>query len=67
MWPKGSHPSRLEQSISAFRVQPDWYEECWLTPKKASPFTAGRWRGRNLVLRSVFCAAIVSVLIYLDH
>lgn len=67
MWPKRSQANRFEQSISAFRVQPGWYEECWLRPKKASPFTARRWRRGNLVLRFVFYAAIVSVLAYLGH
>jgi hypothetical protein len=37
MQPKKSHLSRIEQAMmSAFRVQPDWYEEYWLRSKKSS-------------------------------
>lgn len=67
MHPKSSHPDRFEQSMSAFRVQPDWYEECWLRPKNPSPFIAGRRRRGNLLLRSVFYATIVSLLVYFGH
>lgn len=67
MPPKRSHSNRFEQSMSAFRLQPDWYEECWLRPKEASSVTAGRWRRRNLLARFVFYAAIVSVVVYFGH
>jgi hypothetical protein len=66
MQPKKSHPSQLfeQEMMSAFRIQPDWYEEYWLRPKKGSPSIGGRWRGSNLLLGSILYAAIVSMLIY---
>jgi len=69
MQQKKSHLSQFEKAMmSAFRVQPDWYEEYWLRPKKASPSIGGRWRRSNLFLRSLLYAAIVvSTFVYFGH
>ena len=59
MQPKKSHIDRLERTmmLSAFGVQPDWYEDYWLRQKKAS-------RRSNLPLRTILYAAIVSIFVY---
>jgi hypothetical protein len=56
------HVRRLEQPVSAFRVQPDWYEEYWLKPKKALSGVAG-WRGQSLFLRITLYSAVGSMLV----
>jgi hypothetical protein len=58
---------RPEVLMSAFRVQPDWYEDYWLRSKKAPPPVARRWRRRDLLLRSFCCAAFVAMLVYFGH
>ena len=35
MPPKKSPAWECEQAMTAFQVQPDWYEEYWLKPKKS--------------------------------
>ena len=65
MRPKKSHPDQFERTMmSAFGVQPDWYDDYWLRPKKASRPIGGRWRRSNVLLRAVLCAAIVSMFVY---
>ena len=66
MQPKRPRSSRSEQSFSLFQVQPDWYEEYWLRPTKASSMEA-KWRRPNLFLGSKLYAAIVSMLVYFGH
>lgn len=68
MHPKKSHLSQLEPAVmSAFRTQPDWYEEYWLRPKKAYSSTGGRWRRSNLSLRSILHAATILMFVYFGH
>ena len=69
MQPKKPRLDQFEQAVmlSAFGVQPDWYENYWLRPKKASRPIRGRWRRSNLVLPTILCAAIVSTFIYFGH
>jgi hypothetical protein len=53
--------------MSAFRVQPDWYEEYWLKPGTA-PSAGRRWRRPNVLLRSILYVAIVSMMLaYFGH
>jgi hypothetical protein len=68
MQPKKSHLDQFERTMmSAFGVQPDWYEEYWLTPKKVSPSIRATWRRRSLLSYSILCAAIMSILVYFDR
>ena len=53
----------FEQAMTAFQIQPDWYEEYWLKPKKASPSGLARWWRWNLASYSILCAAKASVLV----
>jgi hypothetical protein len=66
MQPKKSHLDQFERTmmLSAFGVQPDWYEDYWLSPKKASRSSRGTSRRSNLLLRSILYAAIVSIFVY---
>jgi hypothetical protein len=66
MQPKKSHPVQFERTmmLSAFGVQPDWYEDYWLRPKNASRPIRGRWRRSNLLLGTILYAAIVSMFVY---
>lgn len=65
MQPKKSRLERLERTmVSAFGVQPDWYEDYWLRPKEASRPIGGRWCRSNLLLRTMLCVAIVSMCVY---
>jgi hypothetical protein len=69
MQPKKSHLDQFERTLSVFGVQPDWYEDYWLRPKKASRPIGRRWRGSNLfqrsiLQRSILCAAIISMFVY---
>jgi hypothetical protein len=65
MQPKKSHLDQFERTMmSAFGVQPDWYEDYRLRPKKASRPIRGRWRRSNVFLRTILCAAIVSMFVY---
>jgi len=66
MQPRKSHLDEFETTmmLSAFRVQPDWYEDYWLRPKKASGPARGTWRRSNLLLRTILYAAIVSIFVY---
>jgi hypothetical protein len=64
MQPKKSHLDQVEQTMmSAFGVQPDWYKDYWLEPKASRPIR-GRWRGSTVLLRTILCAAIVSIFVY---
>jgi hypothetical protein len=66
MQPKKSHLDQFERKmmLSPFGVQPDWYEDYWLRPKKASRSIRGRWRRSNLLLGTILYAAIVSMFVY---
>jgi hypothetical protein len=66
MEPKKSHLDQSERTmmLSAFGVQPDWYEDYWLRPKKASRAIRGRWHRSDLLLRTILYAAIVSMFVY---
>ena len=66
MQPNRSRSNRFDQPMSAFRVQPDWYEEHWLRPEQA-PSNGHRWRRPNMLLRSILCVAVVSALVYFGH
>lgn len=63
MQPNRSRPNRFDQPMSAFRVQPDWYEEHWLRPEKPSSI-GRRWHRSNVLLRSILYVAIISMLVY---
>jgi hypothetical protein len=68
MQPKKSHLDQFERTMmSAFGVQPDWYEDYWLSPNKASRPIGRRWRGSNRLLRTILYATIVSMLVYLGR
>jgi hypothetical protein len=54
MPPQKTRPMEFERAIGAFRVQPDWYEEYWLRPNKATPRGAER-RWRWNLLSIPFC------------
>jgi hypothetical protein len=65
---KKPHLDQLEQPVmAAFGVQPDWYEEYWLSSSKAFPSIGGRWRRSNLLSRLILYATIVSVFVYFGH
>jgi hypothetical protein len=69
MQPKKSHLDQFERTmmLSAFGVQPDWYEDYWLRPQRASRPIRGRWRRSNLLLRTILYAAVVSMCVYLGR
>ncbi|MBR0794953.1 hypothetical protein JQ615_06090 [Bradyrhizobium jicamae] len=48
--------------MSAFQVQPDWYEEYWLKPKETSPPAVTKWRRLILQLHFYLYAATFSGL-----
>ena len=66
MQPKKSHLDQFERRmmLSAFGVRPDWYEDYWLRPRKASRPVRGKWRGSNLLLRTILNTATVSIFVY---
>jgi len=55
-------PQDFEQSIKAFWVRPDWYEEYWLEPKKTSQPAATKWRSSMSRFQFHLYAATVSGL-----
>ena len=63
---KKSHLDQFERKmmLSPFGVQPNWYEDYWLGPKKASRSIRGRWRRSNLLSDTILYAAIVSMFVY---
>ena len=57
------HLLDLDLAMGAFQVQPDWYENYWLRPEKASPAgtRSPRWSVYAGLAAAVFSLAIAFV------
>jgi hypothetical protein len=57
--------SDLDLPMGAFQVRPDWYENYWLKPEKASPTRTGspRWS----VYAGLAAAVVSLVVVFVSH